>query len=760
MIIDGLDALDERIQPSPSPKAAAQRDSSGSHTQAETAGAAPQRASGIVHPCLIVSSARFASDHVKSWQRKAGSVSSSVGEAHDLNRGPQTYSNVVADLRVVIASLLLYPHRQGPSAAARLRVHVSQAISAIFHALVHGTPKIRQHPNIPRVLRPATCALISRMDPVTRGASDVDEMVATLRRLHTEDPSARHNVTYMGNLRDRRRPSTASSPAQSPLYESPQLSPHSMAPWPLMEEEFKGGFVHAERPDPIQRPMSNDSMTSARKWSRSSDRRSSNLSYVPRHSPGPAPSKPLPSLPKSSKTTSQGSISTTSLRTNRLSESSGAASKSDFASIRGSLRKASQPDLYSEPITTVAEHSTVQPVTLTFWKLLKSTEKKPSTVYYLDISFTSSTLASKHGNNLIKFWSIASGEVQSVVKFSAYTEAHSRSRDYLIRSHAILSESSSLVAISTRFGRTIDIWNWTDKKRVQRIENADRWASNRFEYYESGWSPLAVYNGEKGLIDLYIASRDKSPFAKVRTIDLRKADLPFLPQYPLLALSNTSPLLVLAVGPRPPRAAHPPPERETLMAAWEINDNGNVSSEPYLVAKPWQYRELDTAIPCDLVTYGSIIVSIWIPASWRVISRPDSQGIPEWKLSPIVVPNRYVLSWDLSTNSTKMYEIPNTMACISPDCRYVAYCDASNASIGARGSLAILDATTGKQIFCWPDPEATASDSGPKAGFEQFRDLGRVTELAFSADGRFLVVGDTLGCCGVYEVRDQGWERR
>lgn len=373
-------------------------------------------------------------------------------------------------------------------------------------------------------------------------------------------------------------------------------------------------------------------------------------------------------------------------------------------------------------------------------------------VHHLDVSSTSSTLASKHGNNFVKVWSLETGDVLSTIKFSSYTEAQSRSRDYLIRSHAILSETSRLVAIATKFGRTVEVWNWDKKKSVQTIDGADRWAAGKMEEaYDHGWGCLAAYRGEANKIDLYAATREKKPFVKMRTIDLAQANLPFIPQYPELALSATSPLVVAAAGPRPPRMGNPPPQRETLLMAWETHDvgGGQPGSKPYRVARPWQHAELDTAIPCHLATYGSVVVSIWIPATFRAV---PVRGGAEYNLTTVRVPSRYVLVWDLAANSTRVFGIPNCTSCISPDCRYVAYCHASGAAIGARGTLAVIDVMSSHEVWSWPDRNATAVDSGPKPGLGQFDDLAKVRELCFSADGKALLVGDADGRIGVYDV--------
>jgi WD40 repeat protein len=401
-------------------------------------------------------------------------------------------------------------------------------------------------------------------------------------------------------------------------------------------------------------------------------------------------------------------------------------------------------------------NSQLSSLELTFRSMIVSDDKRiNNSIHYLDVSSTSSMMATKHGNNHVKVWSLATGEMQSSIKFSSYTEAQSRSRDYLIRSHSILSETSRLIAIATRFGRSIEIWNWEKKKCLQTIDNADRWSVGKMEIYDHGWGRLAAYRGETNRIDLFAATREKKPFVLIKMIDLAEANLPFIPQYPELALSPTSPLIVAAAGPRPPRRGHPPPDKETLLVAWETHDNGLVGSKPYRVARPWQHKEIDTAIPSDLTTYGSVVVSIWIPATFRAVLAPSSQS---YNLTPVKVPSRFVLVWDLAANSTRTFAIPNCTSCISPDCRYVAYCHASGAAIGARGTVAVIDVMSSQEVWCWPDRNATAMDSGPRVGLKQFEDLARVTELAFSADSKSLIVGDSEGRVGVYDFEERAAE--
>ncbi len=189
--------------------------------------------------------------------------------------------------------------------------------------------------------------------------------------------------------------------------------------------------------------------------------------------------------------------------------------------------------------------------------------------------------------------------------------------------------------------------------------------------------------------------------------------------------------------------------------AWDVTPGPNgISSTPYKIVKPWQHAELDTALPCNLAAYGSSVVSIWIPAGVRAVPVNQLRGGHGFTLLPVPVPNRHVLVWDFSANSTRTFSIPNTTSAVSPDCRFVAYCDATGTEHGARGTLAILDALTGRRLWCWPDPDASAADNAYRPGFEQLDELGRVTELAFSDDGGLLFVGDSDGAVCVYHIRE------
>lgn len=135
-------------------------------------------------------------------------------------------------------------------------------------------------------------------------------------------------------------------------------------------------------------------------------------------------------------------------------------------------------------------------------------------------------------------------------------------------------------------------------------------------------------------------------------------------------------------------------------------------------------------------------MSIWIPAGYRTVATKNASGNTEYTLTPTPVPFRYVLVWDLAENSTRTYGIPNTVSCISPDCRFVAYCNVAE----RRTKLAILDAQSGDELW-------SVGGEGNLKSLEQVGDLSKVTDLAFSSDGRFLMIGDVQGNTSIYDVR-------
>jgi hypothetical protein len=492
------------------------------------------------------------------------------------------------------------------------------------------------------------------------------------------------------------------------------------------------------------RPISGS--TAERRPSDTSSRYSARSLYPP-------PSKPLPALPPTSPTrrlASSHSFSNSSLNSSRFSQSSRGVSSSYLDQFPLPARTHSSPSPAMQSFVPKEEKKALD---ISLERRLQATKKKHGSIFYLDASATSGTLAAKHGKNMIAVWSPLEDDTCSIIKITAYTEAQCRSREYLIRSHSILSESSHLIAIATRFGTVVEIWNWKDKKCLQSIEKADRWTAGLVRSSDTGCNAVAVYHGETSSIDIFTIAPGKTPLSKIRSIDLREAELPFLIQYPELALSPTSTMLIAAAGPRPPKPGHPPPDRQTLLAAWEISGDAAFSDQPYMVVRPWQHEELETAIPCELATYGSVVVSAWIPAGFKIVPVPTAQGGETYNLSPVLVQHRIILVWDLASNSTRTFKIPNTISCLSPDCRFVAYCQASKTSIGGKGCLVILDVMSGNEIWRWPNPDATASDSGPKPGLEQFDYLSKVTELKFSADGAYLFVGDRDGQCCMYNIK-------
>jgi hypothetical protein len=507
-----------------------------------------------------------------------------------------------------------------------------------------------------------------------------------------------------------------------------------------------------------------DSFASERRPSKGS---TTGYTLYPTLSKQPPPNRPLPAVPtlarKISRRFSAQPSEDSDLASGDTSRYSQASREGDLDRVptSSSTTPSTQAPVLSP--TTLGElrarltqpsQGTTSPLHVVPWKHLVSDKPlKESTLYYFDISTTSATLASKHGNNIIRVWSVANGEVIRDLKFSCYTTAQARSREYFVRSHAILSEPASMIAIAAGFGDSIEIWDWNRKKKLQSLSHANRWAAVRSNVMEANWASLATYDGEDDEIQLYYATKShhRKPFKKSRCIKLRDANLPVLPKFPELAFSATGPLLVTASGPRPPRLGHPPPERETLLTAWEIHEGAPAT--PYKVVAPWQHQEIDTALPSDLATYGSVAVSIWIPASYRAV--PNGHG--SYNLNPVKVTYRYVLVWDFAASSTRTFRIPNAAsACVSPDCRYVAYCDARGVGGGARGSVAIFDAMTGRRLWCWPDPDGTMTLAEDAAMQRALGDLSRVTEMCFAADGGFLFLGYSDGGVSAFEVREVG----
>ncbi|KAM7207260.1 hypothetical protein V8F20_002322 [Naviculisporaceae sp. PSN 640] len=638
---------------------------------------------------------------------------------------------------------------------------------------------------------------------VGRSAAEMDDMVSTLRRLDVNVARGDSKNGYLSAQRgagivpsstqhvdrrqmvpgSQRRVASHNNLPQSPT--SPTGHDAFGAPWQggNNDDHYDDEQLSAYPTTPSSQSFRTVRPSSGKaRYDVSVERRPSNATSVYSLYPpaGAPPTKGLPPVPNmpSSKASRRVSSHRGSLDVHSETASSTDASRYSQASSHGSLDQLSSatsphgfqsPPPISEldqPSPLPIAHGTTA-VDVLAWKQLSSDDKhsqkaKDKNVYFFDVTGASTTLASKHGNNVIRVWSVGSGSLQSVIKFKSLTTAQVRGRNYFVRSHAILSEPSCLIGIASGFGDSLELWDWAKNKKLQTIDKAERWAAVRSNVYESAFPPLVTYRGDRDTLELYSTTpHSKKPFKLARTINLRAAGLPVLPKYPELAFSSTGPILIAASGPRPPRPGHPPSENETLLVAWNVQEPDPSSDPnlppdaPYAVVAPWQHPELDTALPSSLATYGSVAVSIWIPAGYRAVPVPAARGGQGYNLTPVDVRYRYVLVWDFGNagfSQTRTFRIPNAISCVSPDCRFIAYCDQAGTGLGARGNLVILDAMSGKRLWCWPDPEAF--DCGPKPGFQMLETLNKVTEMSFSGDGGFLFIGNSEGEVGVWEVRE------
>lgn len=232
--------------------------------------------------------------------------------------------------------------------------------------------------------------------------------------------------------------------------------------------------------------------------------------------------------------------------------------------------------------------------------------------------------------------------------------------------------------------------------------------------------------------------------------------------------------------------------------AWQLDGDARIHSPyKYLQTNVAEQPELANALPLWLATYGSVAVSIWAPSKFRTIGGPVI-----WQVEPVVVTEKVVLVWDFGGGSGERdtvttYRIPDVLACVSPDCRFVAYCDPGSRE-GGPGALVVLDAmkggkelwrlngsvkeeaaehSSGRNSFrrsgmssdTWRSVAARSIASSPTTSSKSEGSLGvfgsggldslaasldKVTELAFSGDGTQLFVGDVDGGIGVYEVRE------
>ncbi|KAK3896762.1 hypothetical protein C8A05DRAFT_20333, partial [Staphylotrichum tortipilum] len=388
---------------------------------------------------------------------------------------------------------------------------------------------------------------------------------------------------------------------------------------------------------------------------------------------------------------------------------------------------------------------------------------KGSEILHIDTSPSSSYVATKHGNKTVKIWSTAKNALHGTIKFTSYVQPRVRSREYFVRGHAILSENASLIGITTHFGLTLEIYNFakggSGAKKVQVIEEAHRWAASHLDAFHNDYAGLAVYRPKFDRIDRFFLSRilgTKTPFREDpnHSIELQKAGLPFLPKFPELANSSDSSILVAAAGPRP---GEPPRANATILVAWQMQpvtdgklhaqtpeqSNASLPDEdlhkPYRVCVP-DYPALQTALPACLAAHGTTAVSIWIPAA-NPSDAAKTRLPPAAPTTPVSAPDRLVLTWDLPNNTTSLFSIPPfAQACISPDCRRVAYCNTANGA----SEFVIVDVATRREVWRWPE---AASEQG-FASFGQLENMKGVRVFEFSRDGGVLVVGDGVGGVG------------
>lgn len=501
---------------------------------------------------------------------------------------------------------------------------------------------------------------------------------------------------------------------------------------------------------PLVRPSSSSRTDSS--YSTMSSITSSIMGRIPgfrakRRSVYPSPGAPVDSF----SSTAPSSTTTSSLTVDRpqLVRMPSAKQSSPNPSLPPTPQTASREALEAQvPPQTPTERSEHQ------IQLVQSeglSDGKNSEILHLDISPSGCTLASQHTGHVIKIWSVTTGAVECTISPRVKFQASMRSRMYFIHSHAIISETSTLIAVSASFGNTIEVWNWARRKKIQSIDHAARWACVRSEVNPR---PLAVYRSETNRIDLFAtAARDvdaasilssstsaggKKAFIPSRHIEVDLAGLPFVPHFPDLAYSATAPLLVAAAGPRP-RAA--PDQQQCMLMAWQTDDpqmqDGEDDFNPH---KPYKWTvppqpELLGALPASLACYGSLAVSVWFPANYRYIV--SARG--EWKRVPKETTKRPVVVWDLSQNTTRLISVPNGACCVSPDCRFVAYCDT------AGDGIVVLDVTSGE--VAWRGKGESPSSPGKPV------DLKKVNVLQFTDDAGMLFVGDKEGGVGIYEVK-------
>jgi hypothetical protein len=185
-----------------------------------------------------------------------------------------------------------------------------------------------------------------------------------------------------------------------------------------------------------------------------------------------------------------------------------------------------------------------------------------------------------------------------------------------------------------------------------------------------------------------------------------------------------------------------------MLVAWQIDDGDDDSdnqrnaaqrNRPYRFIVPsTQYPSLAGALPAMLACYGSVAVSVWFPANYRYTR--TGPGPDDWKRVSTEVNHRLVVVWDLITSETRVFSIPDVLSCVSPDCRFVAYCDTD------RKRLIVVDVATGETS--WEGPDERDQES-----WKNHDMVGGVAEIRFSEDGGMLLVGYIDGAVDIFEVK-------
>lgn len=179
-----------------------------------------------------------------------------------------------------------------------------------------------------------------------------------------------------------------------------------------------------------------------------------------------------------------------------------------------------------------------------------SDKGKGSEILHIDTSPTASFVATKHSNKFVKIWSTSKNALHGTIKITSYVQPRVRSREYFIRSHAILSENATLIGITTHFGLTFEVYNFAKggngAKKVQVIEEAHRWATSQRDAFHNDYAGLAVYRPKFDRIDRFFLARHpgtKTPFREdpIMPSSSRKQIFPSSPSFPSLPTAPTPP---------------------------------------------------------------------------------------------------------------------------------------------------------------------------------------------------------------------------